>query len=431
MRADATGGWQATFPAQPAATDLSITARSGEDSMIVRNVAIGDVFLCSGQSNMEFPMSEAALRPEDRQRPVDASLHLLTVAQDLARTPRKTFAKPPAWQDAKEARPDFSAVCLLAGRELALKSKVEIGLIDSSWGATAIESWLSPAGLRAAGAPRDELDIVDAFERDPAAAETRYGAMLDARWKKPAEKGGRIGYSNIYNAMISPLKNFGLAGAIWYQGEANAGRGDATAVYRAKLAALLQSWRYQFRPDLPFIIIQLANFGALTNKPGESPWAQIREAQRQAVSSDPRAALVVTVDVGERLYIHPPMKLPVAQRAARALANLAWGEAAATGPRIESARSDSRWVKIAAEGGTGSLMAASWGRPGPFIVCGTKGAEETCTFADAEFTDGGIRVAVPDGTTPDRVRYCYANAPICNVFDEAGMPLGPFDVPVK
>ncbi|WP_423140766.1 sialate O-acetylesterase [Parablastomonas sp. CN1-191] len=431
VRADAAGAWQAVFAPQRAATGASIVARSGTQMAQANGIAIGDVFLCSGQSNMEFTMSEATLRPEDRQRGIDGALHLLSIAHDQARIPRTTFAQPPTWQSASIARSEFSAVCLLAGRELALKSNVQVGLIDSSWGATAIESWLPPAALVAAGAPADEIRTIEAFRSDPVTAEARYGAALDTRWKRPAEKGGRIGYANLYGAMIAPLKDFGLAGALWYQGEANAGRGDSVAAYRAKLAAMLQTWRQQFRRDLPFVIIQLANFGPLSNKPDDNAWARVREAQRQVAAADPRAALVVTIDVGERLFIHPPLKLPVAQRSARALAKLTWSDPLDLGPEVRSARQAGSFVNIAVAGGTGSLMAASWGRPGPFALCSEAAGNNTCAFADAEFADGGIRVAVPAGMTPDRVRYCYAGAPICNIFDGAGMPLGPFDLAVR
>ncbi|QGN54145.1 sialate O-acetylesterase [Novosphingobium sp. Gsoil 351] len=428
---DRQGEWRALFPRQQAATGQAIVARSGGETIAARDIAIGDVFLCSGQSNMQFAMSETALQPKDRKQPGDAALRLLTVPQSQARLPLVTFLKPPAWQTADEAGQDFSAVCFLTGREIAARQKVVVGLIDSSWGGTAIESWTPATGLAAAGGMQPELAILEAFRAAPAAAEARYGAMLDARWNAPSESGGRIGYANLYNAMIAPLADYGLAGALWYQGENNAGRRDGTQVYRAKLTAMLASWRRQFHADLPFVIVQLASFGPLSAMAEDNNWAQVREAQRQVVANDPRTALVVTIDVGERLDIHPPLKLPVARRAAMGLRRLVYGEMVKTGPELGAARLDGSSVFIEIAGASEPLISASWGRPGPFMVCGTKSSQNVCQFADAEFDGERIRVAVPAGVKADTVRYCYAAAPICNVFDSSGLPLGPFSTDLR
>lgn len=430
VRSGKDGTWRASFPARQAAKGLEIAASAGEQTVVAHDVAIGDVFLCSGQSNMEFALSESALKPEDRRRPADAALHLLTIPQAQARSPRGTFGDPPLWQTASDAGASFSAICFLMGRQLAQSRGGEIGLIDASWGGTAIESWLAYEALVQSGAPREELQILDAFRENAAAAEARYGATLDARWARPARQGGRINYANLHNAMIAPLKNYGLAGAVWYQGESNANRDD-TLAYRVKLEALLKSWREQFREDLPVAIIQLSSFGPLSGAPISNHWPDVREAQRQVAASDPRAALVVTSDVGERLDIHPPLKLPVAQRAARVMQALAYGEPVKLGPQVADARLDGSWITVGVNGASGRLMSASWGRPGPFVVCGIKGADRTCEFADAEFAGPGIRIAVPPGLAAEQIRYCYAAAPICNVFDDAGQPLGPFDVTLR
>lgn len=176
--------------------------------------------------------------------------------------------------------------------------------------------------------------------------------------------------------------------------------------------------------------MQLAPFGKLSDEPGEHNWSEVREAQRQVAEADPLAEMVTSVDVGERLDIHPPLKKPVGLRAAAAMAFLRYGgPAEALGPRPLAASRAGSNVRIALTPASGPLMAASWGRPGPFILCdGT--AQRTCTFADARLEAGGIAVSIPPGFDPAVVRYCWGAAPICNVFDTAQRPLPAFELPV-
>lgn len=435
VRADSAGDWHADFPAMPAATGLTLTAASGDERATARDLAVGDVYLCSGQSNMQFAMNEAALPPGERKLPVDASIRLLSVPIATARSEQRGFAAPAAWTPADQGAAEFSAVCLIAGRALARSQQVTVGLIDASMGGTPIESWLPYDGLAAAGGAEEGLAILDAFRRDPAAAEAEFGARLDAMWQMPPPPGQpagrpRMGYANLFNAMIAPLGRMRLAGAIWYQGENNANRPEPRAAYRRQLTALLASWRARFGPDLPFVIIQLAPFGRLSGEPDDHPWAEVREAQRQVALADPHAELVTTVDVGERLDIHPPLKKPVGQRAATALGVLRFGlPREALGPRPVDAVRIGNDVRIGVAAGEGGLMAASWGRPGPFILCDSR-QTQPCAYADARLVEGGIAVSIPAGQNPELVRYCWGAAPICNVFDKAQQPLPAFEMPV-
>lgn len=426
VHSDANGDWHADFPPQVAAEGQSIVARSGDQIANATDIAIGDVLLCSGQSNMEFPLSQAAWNPPNKARPIDAKLHLLTVAQAQSRLSRSTFAAEPKWQSASESAASFSAVCFLTGREIATRQNINVGLINASWGGTPIEAWLAPKGIAAVSSMKPEAEMLERFQRDPVAAETKFGAGLDALWNRSWEGGGRLGYANLYNAMIAPLHDYGLAGVVWYQGESNARHSDTTASYRAKLAALLSTWREQFRGEVPFVIIQIAGFGRLATGPDDEPAAQVREAQREVAVSDHAAGLVVTTDISERLDIHPPLKLPVAQRAALVLRRLLYHENLSTGPEFGSAYHDGTTVVVRVIGSSGKLLSASWGRPGPFILC----ALDSCRYADASLEGTTIRVLAGDGPTPDTIRFCYSAAPICNVFDEAGMPLGPFSASI-
>lgn len=435
ITADSNGMWHADFPAMEAATDLHLVAKSGGKTLTASGLAVGDVFLCSGQSNMQWSMRDTAMPNNERRVPIDKTISLMSVPIATARTEQRVFAAPAGWSSAFDGSADFSAICLIAGRAIANAQKVPVGLIDASMGGTPIEAWLPYDGLKAAGGSDEGLAILDAFRADPQTAEAQYGEQLDAMWTMPPPPGQpagrpRMGYANLFNAMIAPLGNMPLAGVLWYQGENNANRDGARDAYRRQLTALLASWRGRFGADLPWVIVQLAPFGKLSDQPGEHNWSEVREAQRLVAEADPRAELVTTVDVGERLDIHPPLKKPVGLRAAAAMAFLRYGgKAEALGPQPTAATRSGDEVMVAVTPATGALMAASWGRPGPFILCDAGGAP-SCIFADARLADGGIAVAIPDGFNPALVRYCWGAAPICNVFDSEQRPLPPFELPV-
>lgn len=435
VTADRAGRWQAEFPAMQAARDLSITAASGDQQALLNGLAVGDVFLCSGQSNMQFSMAEAALNFNERKLPIDRSIQLLTVPIAPARAEMAAFATTATWANAHAASAEFSAICLIAGRAIAQAQKVPVGLIDASMGGTPIEAWLPYEGLAQAGGTDEGLAILDAFRADAAAAETRFGAQLDAMWKMPPPPGQapdrpRMGYANLFNGMIAPLRGTRLAGVIWYQGENNTRRNNPRAAYRRQLQALLASWRARFNARLPFVIVQLAPFGPLSDVPGENNWSEVREAQRQVALADPLAEMVTTVDVGERLDIHPPIKKPVGLRAAAALSHLIYGaDTEVLGPQPMNATRAGNEVRIRISGASNGLMAASWGQPGPFILCASANTGE-CRFAEARLEGDGILVQIDTGFAPDLVRYCWGAAPICNVFDRAQRPLPPFELSV-
>jgi sialate O-acetylesterase len=429
------GAWQAEFPAMAATTGLALTVASAAQTLTANNLSVGDVFLCSGQSNMQWAMEDTAMPDNERRVPVDKTISLISVPIATARTEQRTFAAPAKWSSAFDGSGDFSAVCLIAGRAIANAQKVPVGLVDSSMGGTPIEAWLPYDGLKAAGGAEEGLAILDAFGADPQAAEAQYGAQLDGMWVNPPPPGQpagrpRMGYANLFNAMIAPLGTTPLAGVLWYQGENNANRPAPREAYRRQLTALLASWRARFGADVPWVIVQLAPFGKLSHQPGEHNWSEVREAQRLVAEADPLAEMVTTVDVGERLDIHPPLKKPVGQRAAAAMAFLRYGgKAEVLGPRPASASLAGDEVMIAMTPATGTLMAASWGRPGPFILCDSA-ATRTCTFADARLAGDGIAVTIPAGFDPALVRYCWGAAPICNVFDTEQRPLPAFELPV-
>jgi sialate O-acetylesterase len=235
------------------------------------------------------------------------------------------------------------------------------------------------------------------------------------------------GLSLIHHGMIAPLAPYGLRGVAWYQGEADAG---GTAGYAAKLGAMMAGWRREFgAPQLPFLIVSLANFGAPAAAPGASGWAEVREAQRQAVARDGRAALAVALDLGDRLDIHPANKQEVGRRLARGAKALAYGSSLPpSGPQIAGARQVGSEIVLTFTGVAGRLRTWSGGLALGFELCGT--AQGSCRYASA-VADGAIVRIAGDGRPATRVRYAWADAPVVNLYDEAPLPVGPFEVPIE
>ena len=232
------------------------------------------------------------------------------------------------------------------------------------------------------------------------------------------------GLSTLYNAMIAPLLPYGMRGVLWYQGESNAG----DARYQTLLASLMADWRHKSAADLPFLIVELPGFGKPSAVSASSMWANLREAQRRAVAADKNAALAVTIDVGDPQELHPPNKQAVGARLARAARHLVYGEAvSASGPVIREARRSGTAVLISFDEVEGQLLAYSALRPIGFELCGL--AEDSCRFVDAALSGSEVRIE-PADSKATRVRFCWGDAPSCNLYDQSGLPAGPFEIAI-
>jgi sialate O-acetylesterase len=586
--ADASGRWRAELPALPAGGPhaLTVTTASGR-KQTASDVLVGDVWLCSGQSNMELPVSRTTNGEAEARRSANDSIRLLTVAHTDSPAPQDEFLAPVSWQAAApETVRSFSGACYYFARELQKTVKVPMGLIHSSWGGSNIEAWISAAGLRAVGGFDEQMDLLDLYSRDPAAAVARLGDIWAKwwhahgpdsfgkdPWRSPSEQGwqpapaglgswtkygvpelsafngmiwyrktarvgadeaaqparlalGNIdevdqtwvngrpigntfgwgtprtyelppgvlhegenlvvvsvlstwgeggllgppdamalrfadgssvalgdgwrykvvppsvglpprgpwhaigGLTTLYNAMIAPLGSYGLRGALWYQGESNT---DAPEKYEALLSGLMADWRRSFGPDLPFLVVELPNFGPAPTKPVESGWAGVREAERRAVARDPHAGLAVTIDIGDRHELHPPNKQEVGRRLARAARHVVYGEAISpSGPAAQAAFRENGRVVVTFDGVDGRLVAYSANEPIGFELCGAE--RGSCRFVRAAIdTVDGRRVVIggEEGTADaTRVRYCWGDGPICTLYDEADLPAGPFELPI-
>jgi sialate O-acetylesterase len=280
-------------------------------------------------------------------------------------------------------------------------------------------------GMLASGAPRTlqlgdgssiALDGAWQYEIAPA----RLGPRPRTPWESVA------GLSMIYNAMIAPIVPYGLRGVLWYQGEANT---DRPEIYERLLTAFMADWRGKFGADLPFLIVQLANYGAPPTSPAESGWARLREAQRLAVAKDAHAGLAIAIDIGERYDIHPANKQDVGRRLARAARRVVYGEAIAPSGPVPLQAWQERDSVVVTFGDVQQRLIA-YGARGPigFELCG--GEPLSCQYADADLRDDRVTLRAPGVAVATRVRYCWADSPVCTLYDESRLPAGPFEIAI-
>jgi hypothetical protein len=259
----------------------------------------------------------------------------------------------------------------------------------------------------------------------PAVWKVQRGSALTGLSVPPAPWDVPTSFTTLYNGMIAPLLGYGFKLAAWYQGESNAG---AAQEYRTLLPMLMRDWRQRLgQPELPFVIAQLTSFGAPAKTPGQSNWAELRDAQAEAVARDGHAGLAVTLDVGDRFDIHPTQKTVVGERMAHAARAVAYGEQIAPGsPYAVSARRNGQDIVIAFRDTGGGLVTYSGQRAIGFEVC----AGTSCRYAEARVS--GDTVVLPGAAAPDvtRVRYAWADAPFINLFSGDDQPVAPLQLEV-
>ena len=235
------------------------------------------------------------------------------------------------------------------------------------------------------------------------------------------------GLTGLYNAMIAPLGHPALKGVLWYQGESNTGNANQ---YEGLLDALKAGWRQQFGTQTPFLIVQLPNFGTPNTSPVTSGWAEVREAQRRSVARDPLAALAVTIDLGLDNELHPPNKQGVGERLARAARSLIYHEKITpSGPFPGIAKRQSGVITVPFSGAEGRLHTRDGAMPNMFELCGVEQA--SCTSVPATLVGDKVVLMTRYAADTTRVRYCWGDAPHCNLYDHAGLPAAPFEIAIK
>ena len=436
--AGADGRWNVTFKPLSVSTEPRDLVVSGREKLVVHDVVVGEVWIASGQSNMVWPLAYATDSKAEIAGAHFPLLRQFKVAQQSGFTPLATVDG--SWAPALPATAgQFTAVGYFFGRSLHQKLNVPVGIINSSWGGTAVEAWIAPDAYRAnpaigkafvqqEKAPHPSAEVTTAYEAELAAWEK---ARADAKTAKqsfsaPAPKAppglpGPRTAAGLNNGMIAPLVPCALRGVIWYQGESNTGHADQ---YAPCFNALITGWRRQFgQGDFPFDWVQLPNLDAGGVNKTNWSWARLREAQTQTLAL-PNTGQAVTIDVGEEKGLHPKNKKPVGERLALIALARTYGvkDVVDRGPVFASAKREGRGYRVAYEPSTSALESTDTALTG-FELAG----------ADKEFRDAEARI---DGNTvivtsaaiadPVAVRYAYRNAPAAGLFNAAGLPAAPF-----
>ncbi|QNR95807.1 beta galactosidase jelly roll domain-containing protein [Stenotrophomonas sp. 169] len=305
-------------------------------------------------------------------------------------------------------------------------------------------SYALPTGALNAGANTVVINVLDTYGdgglAGPASAHavvlddgTRL--VLDAPWQYRPAPTARVpplapwhaatGLSTLHNGMIAPLGQPGLRGMLWYQGESNTGDG---AAYAARLRSLRDDWRRQFGAQMPLLVVQLAGYGQPPEAPVESGWAQVREAQRRVVAEDPHAGLALAIDIGDAYDIHPPNKQELGRRLARVARHRVYGEGtlAPSGPTARTASRTPAGIKIAFDDVTEALVTTGANGPIGFELCDAQARQ--CAYAEAVLHGHDVLLRSPQAGPGARVRYCWADGPICTLRDRSGAPAGPFEL---
>jgi len=408
------------------------------DQVICKNVLVGEVWICSGQSNMQWAVSQSADAAENINAATYPKIRLFSVPRRGAYVPQTEVESK--WVECSPATvPSFSAVGYFFGRDLHKKLGVPIGLIDSSVGGTPAEAWTSREALLGEDSLRYYINNLDAARKSysPEKAKAAYEDALE-KWKVAAEEakkekkpiprqptlapppGTSGGHpSALYNAMIAPLVPFAIKGAIWYQGESNAPKAYE---YRTLFTTMIQDWRNQWdQGDFPFLLVQLAPFW--DSDSNGVRYAELRDAQLFATKKLKNVAMAVITDVGDEKDIHPRQKEPVGARLAIAARALGYGEKIEySGPVYKSKQIEGNKVILSFDHLGGGLVAKG------DRLLGFKIAGEDGNFLPAEAKVQGDEVIVssPMVEKPVNVRYGWQNYTVLNLWNKAGLPATPF-----
>ncbi len=446
-RAGADGKWMVRLPAREAAIDLQLTIQ-GKNLISLPNVAVGEVWIASGQSNMEYPVTGW---PDGAGRNATAeiaaanypNIRLFTVAHNPSATPQNDVKGN--WAGTTPATvARFSGVAYYFGRELHQKLNVPIGIIHSSWGGTAAESWTSREALANLTGVTPGYDgwqsgevkkLTDAY----AASMAKYQTDL-ATWQvasdaakaanapippkpiEPKQAASAFSPSTLFNGMISPLMPFGIKGVIWYQGESNSGRADQ---YGTLFPAMIRDWRARWgQGNFPFYWVQLANYQAVQKEPAEGGWAVIREAQTLTLQL-PRTGQALAIDLADKDNpgdIHPKNKLDVGKRLALLALNREYGQKTVdSGPMFAEMTAQGNKARLTFQNAEG-LNA----RGEKLLGFAISGADGVWKWADASIDGNQIVVSSAAVSSPVAVRYGWASNPVGNLYNGAGLPTVPF-----
>jgi sialate O-acetylesterase len=433
---NASGRWMAHVGPLPVGGPYELTVR-GQETVVLKDVLVGEVWVCSGQSNMQMAVvscnnAEAEMAAADYPQ-----IRLFGVPNVTSATPL-TEVKAQWVPCTPETVKWFSGVGYFFGRDLHKALSVPIGLIGTSWGGTAAEAWTSRRKLETDADFQPILERWDKWVANyPVSIET-YNTETTPEWEKKVAEAKAAGQpepakpyppagpadpnrpANLFNAMISPLVPYGIRGAIWYQGESNAGRAYQ---YRKLLPAMIADWRERWgQGSFAFGIVSLANFLPQSDKPGESSWGELREAQMMT-AAQPHNGLAIAIDVGDAADIHPRNKQDVGGRLSLwARAQVYDEDIPYSGPWYQNMKVEGGKIRLSFGHTDGGLVAKDGALKGFAIA----GEDRKWVWGDAVIDGDTVVVSSAQVAAPVAVRYAWAENPACNLYNSVGLPAVPF-----
>ena len=453
--AGADGRWRVALDALEASAQGRELVVQGANRIVFNNVLVGEVWVCSGQSNMEWSVRGVMDSGREIAEADFPLIRHIKVAKRPADGPQTDFEG--SWAVCSpQTVSGFTAVGYFFGREIHQKLGVPVGLVNSSWGGTRIEPWTPLVGFKAVpeGGFQEIINRIEQADPGSEAGRARYlealaqyrkwielaeGAVARGEHPAPPPQMPSLGRSNrdptrLYRGMIAPLVGFAIRGAIWYQGESNGAEGKS---YYHKKHALVKGWREAWgQGDFPFYWVQLANFRADNKRPeGGDGYAGVRDAERKALDL-PNTGMAVIIDIGETRNIHPKNKQDVGKRLAQ------WAFAGPYG--LDVVPSGPLYRRHAVEGGSvrvwfdhvgsGLMVGEKKGLEPTREAPGAKlerfavaGADRKWVWAEARIDGDTVVVSSPEVGEPVAVRYAYSGNPLgANLYNREGLPASPF-----
>jgi sialate O-acetylesterase len=451
--AAADGKWFVEMkPLEADGKPMTLSVKGDGGAVELKDILMGEVWICSGQSNMEWSVKASG----DAKKEIAAAdfpmIRMFDVPQHVEQDTPQADAQKSQWLVCSpKTVENFSAVGYFFGRELYKELKVPIGLVGSNWGGRKIEPFTPPEGFAAVPQLADvhaAIKKLDPRTSEGKAVREAYVKQVD-EWLRAAKQSlakgegfGTVpqlnlpapaGATRIYNGMVAGLTPLTMRGAIWYQGESNAGDG---LKYDFLKEALVKGWRSVFKNEgLSFYWVQLANFQQPSDDPAGGGWGPVREGQRRALRL-PKTGMAVIIDIGTAGNIHPPNKQDVGKRLALwALANDYGKKLVFSGPLYKSHVVEGSKVRVSFDHVGGGLMVGRKNGTAPTEeVQGGEVAEFALRdkdgkwhWAQAAIDKGDVIVWSEKVTEPTAVRYAYQSNPAkANLYNKEGLPASPF-----
>ncbi len=418
--ADGSGNWLAKLKPIKAGGPYVLKINSLE----IKNILIGDVWICSGQSNMQWSLKQTSNAEADVAAANYPKIRLFQVPR--LEIEGEQSAVKSSWKECTpETAANFSAIGYFFGRDLHKNLNVPIGLINNAVGGSPAESWASNAVLNGDSEYKQFHDAYPKqMENYQAAVEKHKAAVEKAKvdgTKAPNAPGKPWMPSGLYNGMLTSLAPYAIKGAIWYQGESNAGRAYQ---YRRLFPVMIKNWRDKWgQGDFPFLFVQLAAFGPNGDKLGESDWAELREAQTMTLATSPKTGQALAIDYGTYDDIHPKNKLPIGERLALAARSVAYNQKLVfSGPMYDVMKNNGDKITLNFKH-TGGGLEAKGGELKGFLIAGE---DKIWREAKAEIKGKTVIVSSAEVAKPIAVRYAWAKFPTCNLYNKEGLPAVPF-----